>query len=48
MVNFDVIGGMIQKGDEPPVVNVHIENKIKLKRNWSGTVAIVTEPENKT
>ena len=48
MVNFDVIRGMNLKGDEPPVVNVHNENKIKRKRKGVGTVAIVTEPENKT
>jgi len=32
MVHFDVIGGMIL-GDEPPLVNVHIENKINRRRN---------------
>jgi len=46
MVNFDVIRGMIV-GDEAPVINVHTENMIKRKRNGGGTVAIVTEPENK-
>jgi len=32
MVNIDVIRGMILKGNESPVVNVHAENKIKRKR----------------
>jgi len=32
MVNFDVIRGMILKGDEPLVVKMHTENKIKRKR----------------
>jgi len=44
MVNYDVIRDMILKGDEPPVVNVHTEHKIKRKRKGVGTVAIVTEP----
>jgi len=34
--------------DEPTVVNVNTENKIKRKKKWGGgTVSIVTEPEDK-
>jgi len=32
LVNFDVIWDMILKGDEPSVINVHTEHKIKRKR----------------
>jgi len=32
LVNIDVIRDMILKGDEPPFVNVHTQNKIKRKR----------------
>ena len=46
MVNFDVIKAMILEHCEP-IVNVHTEHKIKRKRRAGGTVAIVTEPENK-
>jgi len=46
LVNFDVIKAMIL-GTEEPTVTVHTEKKIKRKRNGGGTVAIVTEPEDK-
>ena len=39
LVNFDVIRDMILKGntgDEPPVINVHTQNKIKRKRKGVG------------
>ena len=32
LVNFDGIRDMILKGDEPPVINVHTQNKINRKR----------------
>jgi len=38
-----ILGG---KGVEP-IVNVHMEKKIKRKRTEGGTVSIVTEPEDK-
>ena len=46
MVNFGVVRDMIM-GDEPPVINVHSENKIKRKRKRGGTMTIVTEPETR-
>jgi len=46
LVNFDVIKDMILGSGEPPVM-VHTEKKIKRKRKGGGTVAIVTEPEDK-
>ena len=36
---------ILEQGE--PIVNVHTEHKIKRKRSAGGTVAIVTEPENK-
>ena len=48
LVNFDVIRDMILGiGKEEPTLTVHNEIKIKSKRNGGGTVAIVTEPEDK-
>jgi len=48
LVNFDVIRDMIlNKGDEPSVINVHTEHKIKCKRNGGVTLSIVTEHEYK-
>ena len=46
-MDFKVIRDMILDKDDP-TVNVHIERKIKRKRNErGGTVSIVTEPEVK-
>jgi hypothetical protein len=45
-VNFEVIKAMIL-GQGEPVVNVHMEHKIKCKRRAGGVVYFVTEPENK-
>jgi len=45
-VNFDVIKTMIIGTREPTVI-VHTEKKIKRKRNGGGTVAIITEPDDK-
>ena len=47
LVNFNVIRDMIIGSGEPTVM-VHTERKIKRKRKGGGTVAIVTEPEDKT
>ena len=46
LVNFDVIKAMIL-GTGEPTVTLHTEKKSKRKRNGGGTVAIVTEPEDK-
>jgi len=46
LVNFDVINALIL-GMGEPTVTVHTEKKIKRKKNGGGTVAIVTEPEDK-
>jgi len=46
LVNFDVIKALIL-GTGEPIVTVHTEKKIKRMRNGGGTVAIVTEPEDK-
>jgi len=46
LVNFNVIRDMIIGSGEPTVM-VHTERKIKRKRKAGGTVAIVTEPEDK-
>jgi len=45
-VNFDVIRAMILKQAEPVDI-VHKERKIKRKRKAGGTVAILTEPDDK-
>ena len=46
LLNFEVIRAMIlEKGEI--IVNVHTERKVKRKRRAGGSVAIVTEPENK-
>jgi len=45
-VNFDVIKDMIL-GPGEPTVKEHAEKKIKRKRKGGGTVAIVTEHEDK-
>jgi len=47
LVNFNVIRDMIIGSGEHTVM-VHTEKKIKRKRKGGGTVAIVTEPEDKT
>ena len=48
LVNFDVIRDMIL-GTGEPTVTVHTEKKFKRKRKGEGgTVAIVTEPEDKS
>jgi len=47
LVNFNVIRDMII-GSGQSTVMVHTEKKIKRKRKGGGTVAIVTEPEDKT
>ena len=48
LVNFDAIRDVILgKGREPNVLNVHTEKKIKRKRKVGGTVAIITELEDK-
>ena len=47
LVKFNVIRDMIIRSWEPTVM-VHTEKKIKRKRKGGGTVAIVTEPEDKT
>ena len=49
LVNFEVIRDRILgTGEEPTVVNIHTEKKIKCKRKGGGgTVSIVTEPEEK-
>ena len=47
LVIFNVIRDMII-GSWEPTVMVHTEKKIKRKRKGRGTVAIVTEPEDKT
>jgi len=47
LVNFDVIRDMVLETGAEPTVNVHTEKKIKRRRK-GGTVAIVTEPEDKT
>ena len=46
LINFDVIKGMILRGDETEKVKVHTERKIKRKRA-GGRMYIVTEPEDK-
>jgi len=46
LVNFDVTKAMIL-GTGEPKVTVHTEKKIKRYRNGGGTVAIITEPEDK-
>jgi len=48
IINFDVIGYMIlkgKKGDEPSVVNVHMENKIKRKRNGAELYQLSPNPK---
>ena len=45
-MNFDVIKALIL-GTGEPTVTVHKEKNIKRKMNVGGTVAIVTEPEDK-
>jgi len=50
LVNFERIKDMILRSvDEPSVINVHTEKKIKRKRKvvGGGLVSIVTEPEDK-
>jgi len=47
LVNFNVIRDMII-GSWEPTVMVYTEKKIKRKRMGGGTVAFVTEPEDKT
>jgi len=49
LVNIERIKDMIlRSGDEPSVINVHTEKRIKRKRKVAGGfVSIVTEPENK-
>jgi len=46
LVNFDVIKVIIL-GRGELTVTVHTEKKVKRKRNGGGTVAIVTESEDK-
>jgi len=46
-VFFEVIRAIILEHSEP-IVNVHTEHKIKRKRRAGGTVAIVSDPENKS
>jgi len=46
LVNFDVIRDKVLETGAEPTVTVHTEKKIKRKRK-RGTVAIVTEPEDK-
>jgi hypothetical protein len=46
VVNFEVLRSMISRG-EPESVTVHTDKKIKRKRKGEGTVAIITEPEDK-
>jgi len=48
LVNFDVIRDMVLETGVEPTVTVHTEKNIKRKRKGGGTVAIVTEPEDKT
>jgi hypothetical protein len=46
LAHFDVMNGMILRGDETEKVTVHTERKIKRKRAvWR--IHIVTEPEEK-
>jgi len=48
LMNFEVIRDMILgMGGSEPTVTVHTERKIKRKRKGGGTVAVVTEPEDK-
>ena len=46
LVDFDVIKAM-NLGTREPTVTVHTEKKIKRKTNGGGTMAIITEPEDK-
>jgi len=46
LLNFEVIRAMILEQCET-IVNVHTEHNFKRKARACGTVAIVTEPENK-
>jgi len=48
LVNFDVIRVLVLETDSGPTVTIHTEKNIKRKRKGEGTVAIVTEPEDKT
>ena len=47
LVNFDVIRDMILETGVETTATVHTEKKIK-RKGKGGTVAIVTEPEDKT
>ena len=46
LVNFDVTKDMILGSGEPTIM-VHTEQKFYRKRKGGGTVAIITEPEDK-
>jgi len=46
LLNFEVISVMILEQCEP-IVNVHTEHNFKRNTRACGTVAIVSEPENK-
>jgi len=50
MITFEAIRDMVLRGnngDEPTVVTVHTEERIKRMRKGGGTVSIVTEPDDK-